>query len=270
MMKYLIILLMASPVFGQIAEDAESDTLTLGDARTELRYLLNDYGSSTTWPDSVLNGFIRQSAWEIAGGGVIEKRDTIVIAADSFYYPLIADFMFMIKYMVKSDGRWLVFGKGDSLGMGTVIKQDTIITEDDTPMYSLNDDFISELGIILKRDTRWGGLYPKSLKGEGSIGTDTEQETIQSYSIAGRRLFIDPPPGVGGDTLIVIYTALLYFVSDKRIVAPAPVAGDSVIIFYASYLNTLSADASIVNLPYEYRTQLLQGAASRAKTSNRE
>jgi len=350
MMKYLtILLMMVSPAFGQIAQDSESDTLTLLEARTELRYLLNDYSSATTWPDSVLNGFLNESLWEIAATGVVEKCDTIVTSANTIYYTLNTDFMYELKYMVKSDARWLVLDWGDSTnkivekrdtivtadstiyyvlnedfgymlkylvknddrwvvidgndsaGMSMVIKQDTIITTANTPMYDLNDDFVGELGIIIKRDTRWSGLYPKLLKGEGSFGTDANKENIQSYSIADKKLFIDPPLAVGSDTLIVVYVSAVsrcfvsdkrfvvnapvtgdsiivfyaslsseYYVSDKKLVINAPMASDSIIIFYAAYANDLSADAAIINIPYEYRTQLLQGAVKRARLSNRE
>lgn len=274
-MKYLaffLAVLLVIPAFGQICQDAESDTLLASEALASLRFDLNDYRSSNqTWPDSVLYNFLNQAKWEISAKGVIEKRDTIVTKTDTSFYTANSDFMYEHGVILKDDGRWTALIKPDSVGHGILYKQDTIVTTNNTAMYSLNDDFIFEAGVLWNSSGRWRSLGKKLFIGlprDSLFGGKSDASVIGSYAIVGKRMFIDSPPIEGGDTLLVIYAAFEYFVSDKQFVISRPVAGDSIIVFYAAYGNELTGAAVIVNMPYEYRTQLIEGAYNRAVRAN--
>jgi len=270
-MKYIIflmVLFLLSPIYSQICQDTESDTFYVIEARASLRYDLNDYNlSNKSWPDSVLNNFLSQAAWELGP----EKRDTIKTTTAQFY-SLNTDFMDIRGVMVKNDSRWTSLLRPDSSGAGALVKLDTIVTTINTIMYTLNNDFISDLGVLIKRSERWGALYQTSLRGpdgSGLFGRSGDTKIINSYSVAGKRLFLDSPPPKNGDTLLVVYTAFEYFVSDKRLIINAPVSGDSIVVFYSAYPNNFTSDSVIVNIPFKYRSQLIErayGLAIRANT----
>lgn len=265
-MRLLIIcvalsLLFVSPIFGQVCQDSESDTLYVIEARSALRYRLNDYDTNNKhWPDSVLNSFLSQVSWSIP----IEKRDTIVTTS-SVYCSLATDFNDIRGVMIKNDSRWGKLIKPDSSGAGAIVKQDTITTVADQAEYSLNSDFLNNLGIVKKTasSTRWVGLLPKPVIGpdkQALLGGSGESGTVFSYSILGKRLLLDPPPTDAGDLLIVYYTAFEYTVSDKRLVLTSPNSGDSLIVFYLARPNNLTSDSVIVNIPFKFREQLIEGA----------
>jgi hypothetical protein len=209
-------------------------------------------------------GFLNQSCFEISGKGVIEKRDTIVTTS-SIYYSLNTDFMTEQGMIVKDDAYWSDLIFSDSTGVGKLIKQDTVVTTMNQAMYDMNQDFIEPIGVLKKQTNRWVSLNPRLLHPPDTLfGSGTDLKMTRYYTVAGKRLFLDSPPTENGDTLIIIYVAFKYFVSDKRLVIPNPVVGDSMIIFYSAYANNLSDSSKIVNLPYEYRTPFIEGAYNRA------
>ena len=63
-MKYLIVawlLILVTISVGQVCQDAESDTATVGEYRNWLRFRLNDYHTDQTWADSVLTSYLKFS-----------------------------------------------------------------------------------------------------------------------------------------------------------------------------------------------------------------
>jgi len=267
--KYLILFittLLLAPVYGQICQDVESDTFYVIEARASVRFNLNDAGSSTHWPDSVINDWLNQSCYEIAGNKTNEKRDTIVTSDSVGFHWMNYDFMSLRGLLIKGDSRWSNLLIPDSLGrINGIVKQDTITTTNNTMMYELNDDFGSLVGAIIKRKSdRWVTLKPASLIGDGSFGDGSDLKNINSYTIVNNHLLLDTPPVEGGETIIVIYVAYQYFVSDKRLANPSLSDGDSIIVVYYAFANNLSGDSVIVNIPYQYRTQLIEGAVKRA------
>ncbi len=283
MCKALLIafsLLFVPLVFGQVADTTESDTLYVIEARAMVRFNLNDYGSTgNIWPDSVIDDWLHQSCWEIASQGVIARRDTIVTVANISWYLLNADFMRVKDVLIKytEDNRWRgLIMQNDSVTLSEpeVVKRDTIITTANTVWYALNTDIMRVREVMFRdKGGRWKGLNPKS-----GIWARDKDIGINSYEIDGTYIRIDKPSAQAGDSIIVVYNPYYqgvkgYGIDGKylRIDKTPADSGDSLIVVYFATANDLTGgDSVIVNLPYQYEMQIIQGAMQRAKTSNRE
>lgn len=194
-MKYLIaFLLLTGIAFGQI-DSVDTDTVSLSEARTSLRALLNDTDSTTgrcRWSNTTLNEYIKLAARSMATNGAILKLDTIVTSVDRVFY-------------------WL---NGDCI----------------TPIFAL----------IKGSENRWKSLTPKDPKDFARTAS----------------------------TGVILY----YCVMDKMIVfdRDGSVEGDSIIVTYSAYVNSLSADTSTINIPYDLQDSVLSIARNKALQADRE
>lgn len=105
----ILVLLLAVTAFAQI-DSVNTDTVSLLDARTSLRALLNDNDSTAgkcRWSNTMLNQYINLAVRETATGGAILKLDTIVTSVDKAFYWLKGDCIVPVFALIKgSENRW--------------------------------------------------------------------------------------------------------------------------------------------------------------------